>query len=158
VTPTAFIETSPTARIIAAHRAWIRGAMMQKKHYSLAIAVAVAAVWIYAVGQSAGELLGLLTPVPEQRQALLAGAPNEPHELRHALNRDEESALAPAAAAGERLPAAEPTRAASPAAEPARPVYADAGFDTAADGTEPLDHPEVTDPHLRKKLRPAWDD
>ncbi|HJR69564.1 MAG TPA: hypothetical protein VKA43_05950, partial [Gammaproteobacteria bacterium] len=48
-----------------------------------------------------------------------------------------------------------PRRVGPPAAELAPAVYTDAGDDPIADGTEPIDHPEVTDPHLRKLLQPA---
>ncbi|HJR70683.1 MAG TPA: hypothetical protein VKA43_11625, partial [Gammaproteobacteria bacterium] len=55
---------------------------MQKKPYWLALIpliplIALGAVWIYAVGQSAGELLALLAAAPTQPVVAIE-APSEP--------------------------------------------------------------------------------
>jgi hypothetical protein len=129
---------------------------MQKKPYWLALIalIAVGAVWIYTVGQSAGELLALLAAAPPQ-PVVAVEVPSEPLSAPLRAQRGHEARAAePSVVAAE--PA--PRRVGPPAAELAPAVYADAGDDPSADGAEPIDHPEVTDPHLRKLLQPAWDD
>jgi hypothetical protein len=123
---------------------------MQKKPYWLALIalIAVGAVWIYAVGQSAGELLALLAAAPTQ-PVVAVEAPSEPLTAPLGAQRGHEAPVAePSVVAAEPAP-----RRVDPPA-----VYADAGDDPIADGAEPIEHPEVTDPHLRKLLQPAWDD
>jgi hypothetical protein len=117
---------------------------MQKKLYWLAL-IPLAAVWIYSVGRSAGELLELLELVDAAptEPIVTVEVPRQPLVAPVAAQRDDE---APA-----------PRQVTLPTAEPAPSVYV-AAADTVADDAEPLDHPEVTDPRLRKLLQPAWDD
>jgi hypothetical protein len=130
---------------------------MQKKRYWLAL-MPLAAVWVYAVARSGGELFSLFSP--EAAQAVLTvEAPSEPLVAPLAVQRgDEAPAAEPPAIAAAEPPAPAPRRASPPPAEPPPAAHPDAGYDAAAAGTEPVDHPEVTDPHLRKLLQPAWDD
>jgi hypothetical protein len=121
---------------------------MRKKLYWLAL-IPLAAVWIYAVGRSAGELLELvaLVDAAPAEPIVTVEAPSRPLVAPVAAQRDDEApATTPA-----------PRQVTLPTAEPAPRVYA-AAAETVADDAEPLDHPEVTDPRLRKLLQPAWDD
>ena len=131
---------------------------MHKKYYWLVLMAAVTAVWLYTLGRSAGEMFALLAAVPAPRTATVAPT-SEPLVAASRPHGNEESAVeAPAVAASEPSLAPEPSRIASQAAERAPRFHADTSYAPPAETAEPIDHPEVTDPHLRKLLRPAWDD
>jgi len=131
---------------------------MDKKYYWLALMAAVTAVWLYAFGRSAGEMLALLASVPAPRTAAIA-PPSEPLLTAPPPPVGEERAVrAPTPTVAERSPAPEPSERAPQTAERAPRTPADTAYAPPAGAVEPIDHPEVTDPHLRRLLRPAWDD
>jgi hypothetical protein len=155
VTAAAVIEPSSSRAKLLHRLPRTRGAPVRKKYYWFAL-IPLAGFWIYSISQSARELLGML-PAGPARPGVTLQLPNTP--LRTPLaTRVEEAAAAESmgAPAAELPPAPVPRPAAPPVAEPAPAVYADA--EPVTRGAEPLDHPEVTDPHSRKLLRPAWDD
>jgi hypothetical protein len=158
VTADRFIETSPTERIIDRFVRGLEAQPMQKKHYAFALIAVAGAVWIYAVGQSTGELLGLIRAAPT-RPAASVEAPSEPLAVRPSQREQERAPAAPTVAAGEGLPGLAPARVAPRPTEPEPAAYPDAGYASGRDDTEVIDdHPGVTDPVLRKRLQPAWDD
>jgi hypothetical protein len=127
---------------------------VQKKYYWLAL-IPLGGVWIYGVGQSAGELFGLLPEAPAQR-AVTVEAPSEPLRPPLASGGGDSAVVESTTVSGRQPPAPVARPVAPPVTAPAPLAYADA--EPVTDGAEPVDHPEVTDPHLRKLLRPAWED
>jgi hypothetical protein len=133
---------------------------MKTKHLLLAV-IPLAAVWIYAISQSAESLYALLEAVPAQESETARAADGVAARKDDADARPElrspavasPAVASPVAAASSPRPAiAAPI---TPAAEPPRypePSYASFGE------AVPLEHPEVTDPAMRKLLQPAWDD
>ena len=134
----------------------IRG--MQKKQLLWLVPVALAAAWIYALGRSADGLRALLDSAADS--AVIAAEPSAPLDASSSRRDDEPHTLAqPAAARSESPPVPMPRETAPPRAQLAPAVYADGSrYAALAGADEPLEHPEITDPHMRKLLQPAWDD
>jgi hypothetical protein len=123
---------------------------MQKKHYLLAL-IPLAAVWAYAVSQSALTFFAVLDAVPRGRVATVSPpvvGQDEPPIAGDETDTSAAAAEAPAPIVG--APAA-----ATQAYAPLR--YAESGSDEAGDA-ERVEHPDITDPKMRKLLQPAWDD
>lgn len=131
------------------------GLIMRTKHYWLAL-LAIPAVWLYALGRSAGELLavmpGPVAPVQVEPPAVLPGTPPAAR-LAEPVAEVRAGFVEPSIA--EARPASMPSRAAPSSPELAPAVYAEASAEAS---TEIVEHPEVTDPRMRKLLQPAWDD
>ena len=126
---------------------------MQTKHYLLAL-VPLLAVWMYAVSESAERMFHLFDEAPP-RDAAASTSSAAPDAL-------------PLVAPSEPAEAAAHAPAVQPAAGPddiegyeflprGEPQPAGAGSDYAA-RDETLAHPDITDPHMRALLRPAWED
>ena len=101
----------------------------------VALGVGLGAVWLHALGESAAHLRALLEAVPDSR-------------------------VAPSARERVDSPRAVPRAVTAPSPEPP-PYGGGLHDDTRADGAlqgAPLEHPEVTDPRMRRILKAAWDD
>jgi hypothetical protein len=121
------------------------------------LALVALAVWIYAIGGSARELLTLLAAVAPE-PSVTVEAQGEPAVAPPARLAEERLVAGAPPITATELPASAPAPVAPragepvPASGPAPAVYA------AAEAAETLDHPHITDPDLREKLRLAWDD
>jgi hypothetical protein len=122
---------------------------MHKKRRYVLVLIPLAAVWLYAVGQSAGRMFALIDGAPRALVERPAVAP--PYWVHEPMAPQRDIAVTPAV-----VPAAERRTAAEPWSPPA-PVYAEPSY-SQAPSAEPIEHPEITDPHLRRLLQPAWDD
>jgi hypothetical protein len=122
---------------------------MHKKRYVLVL-IPLAAVWLYAVGQSAGRMFALIDEAP---RAIVERPPAATPDWAHEPTAPQSDGVA---AAPPVVPAAEQRSAVEPWSPPP-PVYAEPSY-SQAPSVEPIEHPEVTDPHMRRLLQPAWDD
>jgi hypothetical protein len=132
---------------------------MRIARYSLAL-VPLAAVWLYAVAQSSQQIRDVLKHTPAALEPKtsaiepLDAFPDDVPTRATAAPRPhaEGSAAAPT---GEvtRVPLSPPAEERVPAAPLPGPYAAEPVDDALA-----LEHPEITDPVIRRRLAPAWAD
>ena len=124
---------------------------MKTTRYLALAAVPLAAVWLFAVGQSMRSLVSMIDAVParaaDARAADPAAVAREPGILSGGAALGAAPAPARPASRPEEFPAQLP---------PA--VYADEVSSATQSPELLLEHPEITDPQLRRLLQPAWDD
>lgn len=126
---------------------------MKTTRYLALAAVPLAAVWLFAVGQSMRSLVSMIDAVPARAADARAADPA-------AVAR--EPGIPSGGAAPAVFAAPVPARLASrPEEIPAQlppAVYASEVSSATQSAELPVIHPEITDPQLRRLLQPAWDD
>ncbi|HEX7060476.1 MAG TPA: hypothetical protein VF200_00810 [Woeseiaceae bacterium] len=131
----------------------------------LAPLLPLAAIWTYVFATSASQLHGLMPNRPAERQPTAVSQrplPAPPVSSRSAAVGPENASRE---AATEVAPDPEAVAATDPGAPVPLPVAAfvppnaalGAGEAAAAE-QEPLEHPDITDPKMRRLLAPAWAD
>lgn len=120
---------------------------------SLLLLIPLAGVWVYAMTQSGGQILALFPAAQESASATSEPAAAQPAPIPeaqlHIPGRVEEPGPQPPNPRREQS---------APPNEEFLPQPFDGNTDAAGDPQPQIEHPDITDPKMRRLLQPAWDD